>query len=78
MIFKNDAGMFAISIDKIVSILELTEEQIDRQPTISTKVPITYLAGVAKHEGKLITLIAVNKLLGEEELLSYRRSKFAS
>ena len=77
MIFENDSGIFAISIDRIVSILELKEEQIDRQPTISTKVPIAYLSGVAKTEDQLITLIAVNSLLSEEMLLSYRRSKFA-
>lgn len=77
MIFHNDSGVFAVNIDKTVGICSIEEGQIERRPSLSTQVPMKYLAGVIKKDSDLIPIIELNKLLSDDCYVSFRNSKFS-
>lgn len=74
MIFHNDAGMFAINIDKTIGIYNIYDEQIERRPSLTTEVPMKYLAGVIKKDDDLIPIIELNKLLNDDTFVKFKNS----
>ena len=67
LLCDTDRGSIAAIVDRVESVLELPESDLDRKPAVKAKVDQNYLLGIAKVSEKLITLIDLHKSLTDEE-----------
>lgn len=67
LLCDTDRGSIAAIVDRVESVMELPEKDLDRKPAIKAKVDQSYLLGIAKAAEKLITLIDLHKSLTDEE-----------
>ncbi|MEZ4873329.1 MAG: chemotaxis protein CheW [Bdellovibrionales bacterium] len=77
IVFDTEAGQIGASVDKVLSVEDLSEKDIEPGKIVGSKVPSQYFYGIAKQKDRLINLIKLRELLSDEEIESYRHSKFA-
>lgn len=75
IVFNSEGGKMAVIADKVLAVAQISEKDIDKNPNVSTEIPLDYLIGVGTYKEDLVNLIDLSKLLGEEEIKSYRSSK---
>ena len=68
MVFETDSGPLAAVVDEIDCVVQLTSSHIDTKSVVRANVPTEYLMGIGNQDGRLISLIDLNKILGSEEL----------
>lgn len=68
MVFETESGPLAALVDEIECVVQLTANHIDTKPIVRANVPSEFLLGIGNQEGRLISLIDLNKILGSEEL----------
>lgn len=68
MVFETESGPLAAVVDEIDCVVQLTEEHIDTKPIVRANVPSEYLLGIGNQDGRLISLIDLNRILGSEDL----------
>lgn len=69
LIFESDSGALAGNVDRVISVSVLTDENIDRKASVdSTNKERSYFQGIAKLEGKILTLISLSKIANSTEL----------
>lgn len=78
LLFKSEKGNFALLVDVVRAVIRLDPKQIDQQPHVLSQKATPYLAGVAKVNARLISILRLKELIDDEELLAYSRSSFAS
>ena len=70
VITETGDGTFGLLVDEVTDVLRLPEEDIRLPPEIITKkMGIEYVKGVGTLEDKLITLLDLEKVLSEKELI---------
>ncbi|MFN3696538.1 MAG: chemotaxis protein CheW [Pseudobdellovibrio sp.] len=67
LLCDTERGPIAAVVDNIECVLEIKSENMEKEPPIRSKVPASYLMGVAKNNDQLITIIDLQKALTEEE-----------
>lgn len=79
VIFETPSGPIGAVVDEVTQVANLAEAEIDSEVRVSARVPLNFLSGMAKHNGKLVTLIDLKLVLGADELVSIRalRAKVA-
>ncbi len=75
IIFESAVGPIAALVDKVESVSVIDDEDVDKNPNISSNFPIEYLIGIGKIKDRLVTLINLNKVLGVETLNKFRASR---
>ena len=70
MVFDTDSGPLAALVDEIECVVKIPPSQIESKPAVRSHVGLDYLLGVGNHEGRLVSLIDLNRVLGSEELKS--------
>lgn len=78
IVFDTEAGAVGALVDQVDSVMSIKENIIDRNPNISSAVPMEFLIGIAKLDEQLVSLIDLNKTLGNEELSQLRGSKMSA
>ena len=68
MVFETEAGPLGALVDEIECVAQIPSQQVDSRPPVRTNVPVDYLLGIGKQEGRLVSLIDLNRILGTEEL----------
>jgi purine-binding chemotaxis protein CheW len=78
ILFQTDIGTVAAVVDKIESVKEFTENNIEKNPGIAARVPMNYLIGIGQAEKQMINLIDLNQVLSKEEFIQFHRIKSAA
>ena len=68
LLCDTEKGPLAAIVDGVQAVIQLTDNDIDRDPPIRTRTSQKYLLGVAKSQEKLITLIDLHQILNDDEL----------
>jgi purine-binding chemotaxis protein CheW len=63
-------GTIAAIVDRVDSVISIDQKSIDEKPPVVTSVKQDYLTGVAKAKDRLVTIVELQKLLGDENLVS--------
>jgi purine-binding chemotaxis protein CheW len=72
MILDLEDTSIGVVIDKVVSVQNLSIDDVSFLPTIDTHIDPEYLIGAARFEDKLITLVELSKLIDKHEVDKYR------
>ncbi|MEG0305886.1 MAG: chemotaxis protein CheW, partial [Oscillospiraceae bacterium] len=62
----NDTSVGFI-VDEVDAVTDIATENVSQPPKIAGEVQNTYVTGIAKHEGRVILLLNVGKLLSNED-----------
>jgi purine-binding chemotaxis protein CheW len=68
MVFSTDGGPMAGLVDKVESVISLTDKEIEHNPNVGIDVSRDALIGIGKHSKRLITLIDLHKVLQAHSL----------
>lgn len=68
MVFATEAGPLGALVDEIECVARIPSSAIDSQAVIRSHIDADYLIGIGNQDGRLISLLDLNKLLGAEEL----------
>jgi purine-binding chemotaxis protein CheW len=67
VILESDNNVVGILVDSVAEVVDLKRDQIETSPTVGNDESSKYIEGVATHDGELLILIDINKLLTDEE-----------
>ena len=70
MVLTTELGPLGALVDQIESVARIPSSSIDSKTVIRSHIPNDYRIGFAHHDGRLISLIDLNGILGTEELRS--------
>ena len=70
MVFDTESGSLAALVDEIECVVQIPPAQIEAKPVVRSHVSVDYLLGIGNQDGRLISLIDLNRVLGSEELKS--------
>jgi purine-binding chemotaxis protein CheW len=68
MVFSTESGPLGALVDEIECVVKIPATKIESKAVIRTQVPADYFIGIGNQDGRLISLIDLNKILGTEEL----------
>ncbi len=72
MVFSTDGGPMAGLVDRVESVISLTDKEIEHNPNVGIDVNREALIGIGKHNKRLITLIDLHKVLQAHSLENKR------
>ena len=69
---KTDRGEVNIGIivDKVIEVLDINENEIEKTPAFGTNVEMKFIHGMAKVKQKVVSLLHIANILTESELSS--------
>lgn len=62
LVFESEMGVLAAAVDKVVSVTEIKDTNIDHKQSGGKKLDIEYLIGIGKIDQGLVTLIDLVKI----------------
>jgi purine-binding chemotaxis protein CheW len=65
IIFKFNDALLGVIVDAVDEVVSLQEEDIESVTTITNDRSLDYIQGIAKYEGRLITLLNIEKMITE-------------
>lgn len=65
IIFRFNDALLGVVVDAVDEVVSLREEDIESVTTITNDRSFDYILGIAKHDGRLITLLNIEKLIAE-------------
>lgn len=74
MILDLEDTSIGVVIDRVVSVQNLSIDDVSFLPTIDTHIDPEYLIGAARFDDKLITLVELSRLIDKHEVDKYRSS----
>lgn len=63
-----DSHIVGLVVDSASEVLKISDAQIEPPPNVFTDAAANYVTGVAKHQGRLIILVDLKKILQAGEL----------
>jgi purine-binding chemotaxis protein CheW len=66
VVFDTKKGTVAAIVDRVDSVSSISTTHIDRSNSVMTAISPEYLLGVAHVGSRLVTLVDLNRLLGDE------------
>jgi purine-binding chemotaxis protein CheW len=63
-----DSRAVGLIVDSASEVLKISDAQIDPPPNVLTDAATSYVTGVAKHQGRLIILVDLKRILQSGEL----------
>lgn len=73
IVFDTEHGALGMKVDLINGVEEISNDIIEQNPHIKSKVPQEYLQGIAKVKDHLISVINLKKILTEDDMLTLRK-----
>jgi len=74
VIIEADEQVVGILVDSVAEVVDLQTSEIESAPNVGTEESSKFIQGVASHDGELLILVDLNKLLTDEEwaeMMSY-------
>lgn len=68
LLCDTEKGPIAAVVDAVESVQLIDDSDLDKEPPVQSKLERGYLLGVAKHKGRLITIIDLLQSLSDEKL----------
>jgi len=68
MVFDTEAGPLGALVDRVEAVVPIPDSSIEKKPNVRTTVPLEFLLGIGNENGRLVTLVDLNRILGREEL----------
>jgi len=68
LITENDGRLVGLLVDAVSEVLKIQPDAVEPPPEIVAAVGVEYITGVAKVEGRLIILLALDKVLNIEDM----------
>lgn len=67
VIIESDEQVVGILVDSVAEVVEIRQTQVESAPNVGNEESARYIQGVHSHEGNLVILVDLDKLLSEEE-----------
>lgn len=67
VIIESEEQVVGILVDSVAEVVDLMAEDIETAPNVGTEESAKFIQGVASHDGELLILVDLNKLLSDEE-----------
>jgi purine-binding chemotaxis protein CheW len=67
VIIEADDQVVGILVDSVAEVVDLHSSDIETAPNVGTEESAKFIQGVASHDGELLILVDLNKLLSDEE-----------
>jgi len=64
----SDIMLLGVLADSVKEVIELEEHQLDPPPKMGAAVNAAFLRGIAKHNGKFILVLDIDKVFSDEEI----------
>jgi purine-binding chemotaxis protein CheW len=68
LITEIDGRKAAVTVDSISEVVHISQSQISAIPKTTMAIDIKYLQGLVQHEGKVVLLVDLQKIMAPEEL----------
>jgi purine-binding chemotaxis protein CheW len=68
VITEIDGRKAAVTVDSISEVVAISKSQISAIPKTTMAIDIKYLQGLVQHEGKVVLLVDLQKIIAPEEL----------
>lgn len=78
MIFETETGPFAAVVDRVEAVVKIDDVGMQKKPNIRTQIPVEFLLGASTHEGLLVTLIDLNRILSADDYVLIQKAKLAA
>lgn len=69
IILKMDQALIGIIVDEVKEVVTLENSDIEKMAYDSKDERISYINGIGKHDGELISLLDINSVITEKELV---------
>jgi len=67
VVIEADQNVVGILVDSVAEVVELSRSAVESSPNVGNDESSKYIEGVANHDGELLILVDINKLLSDEE-----------
>jgi len=67
VIIESEEQVVGILVDSVAEVVDLDPSEIETAPNVGTEESAKFIQGVASHDGELLILVDLNKLLSDEE-----------
>lgn len=67
VIIESEEQVVGILVDSVAEVVDLNTSDIETAPNVGTEESAKFIQGVASHDGELLILVDLNKLLSDEE-----------
>jgi len=74
VVIESDENVVGILVDSVAEVVELSRSAVESSPNVGNDDSSKYIEGVANHDGELLILVDINKLLSDEEWLEISQS----
>lgn len=64
----NEQVVMGVLVDKVLQVLDITEENIDAAPTLGAQIRTDFIKGMGKLEDRFVIILAINKILSAGEI----------
>jgi len=75
LIFDVEEGLMGALVERVDSVVNISDKNIERDVAIDSRVPPDFLLGVAKYRGHLVTLVNLQEILASQEIVTVASSK---
>lgn len=69
IVSKQEETLFGLMVDEVIEVLRIKQKDIKSPPPLISKINEKYIKNVVSHEGRLIILLDLLKILSQDELL---------
>lgn len=67
VVVESDGNVVGVLVDSVAEVVELSRSAVESSPHVGNDDSSKYIQGVANHDGELLILVDINKLLSDEE-----------
>ncbi|NOX92046.1 MAG: purine-binding chemotaxis protein CheW [Gammaproteobacteria bacterium] len=67
VIIESEEQVVGILVDSVAEVVDILPSDIETAPNVGTEESAKFIQGVASHDGELLILVDLNKLLSDEE-----------
>ncbi|HEC18802.1 MAG TPA: chemotaxis protein CheW [Gammaproteobacteria bacterium] len=67
VIIESEEQVVGILVDSVAEVVDLNSADMESAPNVGTEESAKFIQGVASHDGELLILVDLNKLLSDEE-----------
>lgn len=69
IVFTTEDGLCAGLVDKVEAVAGVVSADIEAAPMVNSNIPHAYLAGIAKHGDELVSILKLQQLLNDGDIV---------
>ena len=75
LVIEKDGHYLATIVDEVLAVGTIEEGSVDRNPTLSTKIPLDFFLGIGQWKNRLVNLIDIGGVMSKEDFSTISRTK---